>query len=241
MSDADAWSSDAWAEEILRRLAAHPEHYARYLQAEREYLRSYRRDHPHDLGPLPGAAQCLTAFRNKAVERNLGNGYSEMIRKFRERNPPPRLGFLTYDTPRPERPPIPEDEWMSTYRLLAEIEAAMDEERIMARQAPAEDTPLAPLGLASDADADPPPSEPPRGVRVGEETRWLDDLAAHFRHQGLADDAIYSRLVDALWRRDACTADGTERKLDSVEKIQLRDTCAKRARRTIKRLNRAEQ
>jgi hypothetical protein len=142
-----SWSPEAQAQEILRRLTTYPEHLARFLKFEREYLRRYREDHPHDLGLLPGRAQCLTAFRNEALLRNRGHGIAEFARKYRERNPPRRRAVLTFEADQPEIPLVPEDEWMPSYRLLAEIEAAMDEERLMARQEPAEDTPEPPFGL----------------------------------------------------------------------------------------------
>ena len=126
----------------------------RFLNFEREHLRRYREGHPHDLGPLPGWAQCLTAFRNEALLRNQGRGAAELAKRYRQslgRIPSSGPVLRTLVPGQSDISPIPEDEMMPTYRLLAEIEAAMDAERIAARQAPAEDTPEAPFGLPPDA------------------------------------------------------------------------------------------
>ena len=148
------WSAEAQAQGILRRLIPYPEHFVRFLNFEREHLRRYREGHPHDLGPLPGWAQCLTAFRNEALLRNQGRGAAELAKRYRQslgRIPSSGPVLRTLVPGQSDISPIPEDEMMPTYRLLAEIEAAMDAERIAARQAPAEDTPEAPFGLPPDA------------------------------------------------------------------------------------------
>jgi hypothetical protein len=195
-----SWSPEAQAQEILRRLTTYPEHFARFLKFEREYLRRYRENHPHDLGPLPGRAQCLTAFRNEALLRNRGHGIAEFARKYRERNPPTRRVFLTFEVDQPEIPLVPEDEWMPTYRLLVEIEAAMDEERLMARQEPAEDTPEAPFGLPPDT------SKPPTGLSSAPSAEAAahpsaEQIAKRMREDINAGTTTYAELA-ALSRKE---------------------------------------